>query len=386
MPTPSTVRLSGLRLTSLCVAIFLALVGISERSLARQTASEASGPARVAIVQGIPDAGPLDIYLDDAVALIGVVFPETSADLQLSGGKHQLAVVPTGAAPDAAIVSGSIDVAAGARQYATLLGTSDDAAVGLFTVDERPLEAGLARFRVINGSPDSGQIVPAFSGGEAVAQGLGFGDAMEYVTVDAGTYDIDLLDSNGAPLVSAPQVALAEGTATDLIVVGQVADGSLQVVTETVNTGAERVSGHSAQIVTGTCDNPGDSVADLGLVRQGQGNTVGSASGQAAENGFALANVSLAALTDTPHAVIVAEDEAASGARIACGDIGGRLTDTGSLVIALHAPRSQEPAGVAVLAPELETPDTTGVSVFLIGAALPAAPGNAPSAAGTPTG
>ena len=41
---------------------------------------------------------------------------------------------------------------------------------------------------------------------------------------------------------------------------------------------------------------------------------------------------------------------------------------------------------MAVLAPELETPDTTGVSVFLIGAALPAAPGNAPSAAGTPTG
>jgi hypothetical protein len=385
MPTPSTVRHSGVQLTSLCLAIVFALAGMAERGLARQTASEATGPARVSIVQGIAGARPLDIYIDGTLALIGVLCPDTSAVLQLSGGEHQFAVVPTGAAPDAAIVSGSIDVAAGTRQYATLLGTSDDAAVGLFAVDERPLEAGQARFRVINGSPDSGQIVPAFSGGEAVAEGLGFGDAMEYVAVDAGTYDIDLLDSSGAVLLTAPQVVLAEGSTNDLIIVGQVADDSLQVVTETVNTGAQRVSGHAAQIVTGTCDNPGDSVADLGLVRQGQGDTVGSAGGQAVENGFALANVPFAALTDTPHAVTVAGGEAASGPLLACADIGGRLTDTGSLVIALHAPRGQEPTGVAVLAPGLETPDTTGVSVFLIGAALPAAEGDAITVKATPT-
>jgi hypothetical protein len=103
------------------------------------------------------------------------------------------------------------------------------------------------------------------------------------------------------------------------------------------------------------------------------------------ENGFALANVPFATLADTPHAVTVAEREAASGALIACGDVGGRLTDTGSLVIALHAPRSQEPVGVAVLAPGLETPDTTGVSVFLSGAALPAAQSSAVTVEGTPT-
>ena len=96
---------------------------------------------------------------------------------------------------------------------------------------------------------------------------------------------------------------------------------------------------------------------------------------------------SLATLTDSPHAITIAEGEDASGPLLACGEIGGRLTDTGFLVVALRSERSRASAGIAVLAPGLESPDTTGVSVFLIGAALPTAEGSLPVAVeGTPTG
>jgi hypothetical protein len=57
---------------------------------------------------------------------------------------------------------------------------------------------------------------------------------------------------------------------------------------------------------------------------------------------------------------------------VACGDIGGNLTDTGALVIALQTQDTRATAGVAVLAPALEDPAATAVSVFLI-AGVPAA-------------
>ena len=62
--------------------------------------------------------------------------------------------------------------------------------------------------------------------------------------------------------------------------------------------------------------------------------------------------------------MLVSEGDDGAAATAACGDVGGQMTDTGALVIALQA-GSGTPAGVAVLAPSLEDPEVTGVSVFL---------------------
>jgi hypothetical protein len=66
---------------------------------------------------------------------------------------------------------------------------------------------------------------------------------------------------------------------------------------------------------------------------------------------------------------------------VACGAIGGALTDAGALVIALEGSGSAPEHGIAVLAPGVEDPETTGVSVFLAGAApaetVPATPASA---------
>jgi hypothetical protein len=93
---------------------------------------------------------------------------------------------------------------------------------------------------------------------------------------------------------------------------------------------------------------------------------------------FGTAGIPFATLVASPHAVVVAENIEAGGNQVACGDIGGSLTDTGALVIALKTEGAGATAGVAVLAPALEDPGVTGVSVFLI-AGEPAA-----SAAATP--
>jgi hypothetical protein len=326
---------------------------------------EAGSEAGIRVVQGIAGAGPLDIYVDGSIALIGLVFPETSAEIVLRGGDHQFAVVPTGGGADEAIAAGQIALNPGTHAFAALLGVPDDASVGLFTADLRPVEAGRARFRVINGSPDSGEIVPAFTGGEAISEALGFGDAAEYAAIDAGTYDLDILDAaSGASLLSLPQTPLAEGVVTDIILVGQLSDGTLQALIESTAVPVARAVGRSAQIVAGTCAQPGDAQSDLGLVRQGQGDAVGVADAQPTAQGYGLAGIPFTTLIADPHAVVIAEGDGAATIA-ACGDIGGRLTDTGALVIALRTAGTDRPAGVAVISPGLDDPDTTGVSVFL---------------------
>src|SRR3954466_2146673 len=233
--------------------------------------------ARVRIVHGIADAGPLDIYIDGSLALIGIVFADTSGDVVLPGGEHTLAVVPTGSAPEAAIAAGTIALGDGTVAYATLLGTVDSASVGLFEVDVRPLDPGSTRFRIISGVPDVDEITPIFSGGDALSEPLGFGDASQYASIDAGTYDLDFLETaSGVSLLTLPQTPFSEGTTTDIILVGQASDGSLTALVEPLEVELARAVGRSAQVFTGTCDKLDAVVADLGLVQAGQGAVVGS--------------------------------------------------------------------------------------------------------------
>lgn len=316
---------------------------------------------RVRVVHGLVGVGPVDIYLDGGLALIGIGFGDTSGELRVASGDHQLAVVQGGAPPDSALVGGPITLRAGREVYATLVGTADAPSVGLFLVDDRPLDAGRARFRVINGSLDS-SLVPAFAGGDALTEPLGFGDASEYAQIDAGIYDIDFLDeASGTVMLSLAGAEFAEGTANDILIVGQAADGTLATIVESRPVEVTRPTGRSGQIVTGTCGDPGDLVADLGLILPGQGATVGVSDTEPTSQAFASAAVPFDSLTSTPHAIIVRSE---AGDPVACGDVGGNLTDTGSLVIALEGAGAAH--GVAVVAPGLDALDTTGVSLFMV--------------------
>ena len=324
-------------------------------------AAQDDGQTRVRVVHGIDGVGPVDIYVDGGLALIGLGFGDTSGELRLTSGDHRVAVVPTGTAPDSALVSGPITLRDGRDVFATLVGTADAPSVGLFVVDDRPLDAGRARFRIINGSLDS-SLVPVFAGGDALTEALGFGDASEYSQIDAGVYDLDFLDeASGTTVLSLAGAEFTEGTANDILIVGQGANGTLSTIVAVTPIEVTRPTGRSGQVVTGTCAEPGDLVADLGLILPGQGATVGVANAEPTSQAYASAAVPFSTLTASPHSVIVRSE---ADEVVACGEVGGSLTDTGSLVIALEG--SSASHGVAVLAPGLDVPDSTGVSIFMV--------------------
>jgi hypothetical protein len=332
------------------------------------TAGAQTPTATARFVHGVAGAGPLDIYVNDALALIGIGYGETSSELRFPAGENALAVVPTGRPSEDALASGTIELRDGEAYYAALLGTVDAASVGLFALDLRPLDQGQARFRLINGVPDALPFVPAFTGGEALSEPLGYGDASEYATLSAGTYDLDLLDAEtGTLLLSLPATEFSEGTTTDILVIGQVADGSLASLLLPVPVEVSRPRGLAAWIVPGDCENVGEPIVELGPVLIGQGDTVGVPEGPPVSQGFGLANVAFGALVAAPHSIVVADSERNPANYEACGAIGGQLTETGALVIALQAGRRSGGTGVAVLAPSLENPEATGVSIFLVG-------------------
>ena len=188
---------------------------------------------------------------------LALLFGDTSGDVVLRGGEHAFAVVPTGAPPETAIAAGTIALGNDTLAYAALLGTLDSASVGLFEVDDRPLDQGRARFRIISGVPDAGEITPMFAGGDALSEPLGFGDASQYASIDAGTYDLDFLEAaSGVSLLALPQTPFAEGTTTDVILVGQVSDGTMTALVQPIQVELARAVGRSAQIFTGSCARP----------------------------------------------------------------------------------------------------------------------------------
>jgi hypothetical protein len=370
MPTgirvASHIRDRLLVLSAAALLVFVTLA-IPASGRAVQDVDGGAERARVRIVHGIADAGPLDFYVDGSLALVGMIFAHASGDVVLRGGEHTITVVPAGSSPETAIATGTIALGNDTRAYVALLGTLDSASVELFEVDIRPVDQGSARFRIINGVPDVEEITPVFSGGDALSEPLSFAEASQYASIDAGTYDLDMLETgSGASLLALPQTPFAEGTTIDLFLVGQVSDGSLTAVVAPITAEVARAVGQSAQIFTGSCAELGAVAANLGIVRAGQGAVVGAGGTDPVAQGFGTAGISFTTLVETPHAVAVSEDAESGGEIMACGDIAGALTDTGALVLALRTEGTEVVSGVAVLAPALDDPEATGVSVFLV--------------------
>ncbi|MFN8591584.1 MAG: DUF4397 domain-containing protein [Thermomicrobiales bacterium] len=348
-------------------------------ALAQQADTERD--ARVRIIHGISDAGPLDVYIDNRLALFGMAFPDVGAELSLAPGDHQLAIVPSGADLESAIAAGGFTLKAAATYEIVVIGTTDSASVGLFEVSPTPLEAGRARFRVIAGIADAGDLVPAFTAGDAISPALGFGDATEYAAIDPGAYDLSILDNaSGTSVLDLPQTEILEGAVTDIILVGALGDGSAQGVLVSTSVTVTRPVGNSALIMPGECARLATPGIDLGVVRPGQGDPVGIPDTLPAAQGYFVAPADFATLSGEPHAIVVTDDDAASDVT-ACGNIGGRLTDTGALVVAISPRVPGAPFGIAVLAPSLDDPTTTGVSIFLV-TANGSAPAEASPAAG----
>lgn len=124
---------------------------------------------------------------------------------------------------------------------------------------------------------------------------------------------------------------------------------------------ASRVAGI---IHAGNCSDVGDIIVPLSGSLAPSGNTVGSGDAVPAGSSYSSIPFSLEFLTVAEHVVIVPLP--GDSGMLACGEIGGSVSDSGALIMGLRETDRSGVTGIAYLSPDAD-PSHTLVSLFLSG-------------------
>src|SRR5215213_4299638 len=190
----------------------------------------ADADATVRVLHAAPGAPAVDVLVDGQPLLAGVAYGTASDYATLTSTEHRLQVVPTGETADAAVVDETIDAAPGQAYLLAVSGLLDDIGGALYEVDVSEIEPGSARIRLINTAPDAGAIDLLETGGDEWFSDIDLGAASDYRDVAAGPYSVDVRGTDDTVLQSGTDVAVEETRVYDVVLVGQVADDSLQLV------------------------------------------------------------------------------------------------------------------------------------------------------------
>lgn len=125
------------------------------------------------------------------------------------------------------------------------------------------------------------------------------------------------------------------------------------------------VAERPVQIQAGDCGAPGEALAMLTPLEKPEGEAEGQPTAIEAERSYSSVPLSLESLLAGQTNITVPLNGAEDAVVIACGEIGGVLSEGGSLVVKLSEQNDSGFSGIAFLAPE--DAGGTGASIFLAG-------------------
>ncbi|MFB6078523.1 MAG: DUF4397 domain-containing protein, partial [Halarchaeum sp.] len=189
----------------------------------------ADGSAVLRVAHLSPDAPAVDVYVDDRVVLEDVPFGAVSDYLVLDPGTYSVRVTKTGG--DNAVFDQDVGVEANAYTAAALgevSGKNKAFAVKLLTDDVEAPASGKARVRLVHAAPDAPAVDVTAKGDGVVFDGVAFGEASDYATVDAGDYTLQVrpaTDANDGDVAATFDVTLDGGTVDTAFAVGYLNPG-----------------------------------------------------------------------------------------------------------------------------------------------------------------
>src|SRR5215213_789252 len=228
VPSPSLALVRRTCLPMVAVALIAVLPFLTLPARAQDETADADATVRV--LHAAPGAPAVDVLVDGQPLLDGVAYGTASDYATLSSTEHRLQVVPTGETADAAVVDETIDAAPGQASILAVYGLLDEIGGDLYEVDVSEIEPGSARVRLINTSPDAGAIDLLETGGDEWFGGIALGAASDYRDIAAGTYRVDVRGNDDTVLQSAIDLTVDEARVYDVVLVGQAADESLDLV------------------------------------------------------------------------------------------------------------------------------------------------------------
>ena len=197
--------------------------------VARAQDETAEAKSTIRVVHAVPGLEAVDVLVDGQPVLQRLAYGTASEYLPISADNHQIQIVPTGQPANAAVLDETVDAAPGQAYIAAVFGLLNDIKSDIYDVDMSEIEPGNARVRVINLSPDAGDIDLLEAGGEAWFNDVGLGEASDYSNIAPGTYSADLRGKDDRVLTTVPDLTFEETNVYDVVVLGQLADNSLQL-------------------------------------------------------------------------------------------------------------------------------------------------------------
>lgn len=176
------------------LALLLALVAIAPFTLSVAQAQDDVDPdASVRFLHASPDAPAIDVLVDGLMVAENVSFETATEFVPLTPGEHQIQVVPTGEDAAAAVLDESIEVDSEEAYTVAVANRLNELELVMIQSNTSALEdSSQSRVRLVNLSPDSGEVDLFQTGGDQWFDNVEFLEATDHRDVDAGPYNLEI--------------------------------------------------------------------------------------------------------------------------------------------------------------------------------------------------
>ena len=225
-------------ITGLLSVALIATLGLSFAH--RATAQGTQASATVRFVHAIVGGPPVDVLLDGEPIAKNLAYGTATEYAPLPAGDHGIKVVQAGQDQSQPLIDKTIMGGSGAA-YNFIIGSQNNAyQAQLLSVDLHAIPVGQSRYRIVQASPDLGDVSiglgvenNASNGANAAASNTNGGFLADngYLQVASGTYTLRVFNSSGTSAsFTSPSITLTTGKVYDLVVIGANANRSLQVL------------------------------------------------------------------------------------------------------------------------------------------------------------
>ncbi|GCE25230.1 cell wall anchor [Dictyobacter alpinus] len=203
----------GFKHLLLTLGVLLLFVSMSTSAFATATSD-----TYVRIVHAAPNAGNVDVYVDQKEVLKNFAFATATSYLSVPGGEHTIRVVPTGKNIRAAVLRWSTDLTAGNLYTVAVVGSKEKGFRFRSFLDNNALGGASAKVRVYHLSPNAGP-VDVTLGGKKVITGLEYNQVSPYLTVPAGAqaFNVNAIRARATVPLNA---TIKEGTINSIFAIG----------------------------------------------------------------------------------------------------------------------------------------------------------------------
>lgn len=146
--------------------------------------------AMVRVLHASPDAPAVDVYVNGEVAVENASFKDITGYLELEAGSYQIAIHAAGS--DEAVYEQEVAVEAGTHYTVAAVGLLEDGFRLEAFADDLTVDEGKSNIRVGHLSPGSPAVDVGLIGGDSLVEGAEFFAVTDYLTLDPGTYDLEI--------------------------------------------------------------------------------------------------------------------------------------------------------------------------------------------------